>query len=166
MISCHAITLNGDELKKKIDNLKIIGWREWVTLPELKIDKIKAKVDSGARTSSLHAFDMKIYRRGGVDYVRFRIHPDQKSTKKTIVCHAKVFEFRRVKSSNGMSELRPVILTEIQLMGEKYKTEMTLTNRDEMGFRMLLGRQSIKNKFLLHTGKSFFNKIHVKKGSK
>lgn len=141
-------------MKKK--DLKIIGWREEIGLPDLGVKKIKAKVDSGARTSSLHAFNVEIYKRGSNEYVKFSVNPEQKSNKNEIECRAKVLEFRKVKSSNGHTELRPVILTSVVLMGEKWEVEMTLTNRDEMGFRMLLGRESIRKKFLIDTGNSFF----------
>ena len=141
-------------MKKK--ELKVIGWREWISLPDLEIKAIKAKVDSGARTSSLHAFDMEIYKRGQNQYVKFSIHPEQKSEKKEIECRAKILEFRKIKSSNGQTELRPVILTKVGLLDEIWEVEMTLTNRDEMGFRMLLGRESIRKKFLVDTGNSFY----------
>lgn len=141
-------------MKRK--ELKIIGWREWVSLTDLDIDMIKAKVDSGARTSSLHAFDIEIYKRGENKFVKFSIHPDQKSEKKEKECRSKILEFRKVKSSNGQVELRPVILTKVKLLDEVWEVEMTLTNRDEMGFRMLLGRESIRKKFLIDTGKSFY----------
>lgn len=135
--------------------VKVIGWREWVSLPELEVIKIKVKVDSGARTSSLHAFDMKVYKRGQKQFVKFKLHPMQRTSKGELVCSAEIVEFRKVKSSNGSSELRPVILTTVSLMGEEWDTEVTLTNRDEMGFRMLLGRESIRKKFLVDVGKSF-----------
>lgn len=141
-------------MKKK--ELKIIGWREWIALPDLGIDAIKAKVDSGARTSSLHAFDMEIYKKGKNQFVKFMIHPDQRSGKNEKQCKAKILEFRKIKSSNGQTEMRPVILTTVELLGEVWEVEMTLTNRDEMGFRMLLGRESIRKKFLIDTGKSFY----------
>lgn len=141
-------------MKKK--ETKVIGWREWVGMPDLGIKQIKAKVDSGARTSSLHAFDIELYTRRKVEYVKFTVQPDQKSKKGEIVCSAKVLEFRKIKSSNGQTELRPVILTTIELLGEEWEVEVTLTNRDEMGFRMLLGRESIRKKFLIDTGNSFF----------
>lgn len=143
--------------------MKVIGWREWVSLPELEVKQIKAKVDSGARTSSIHAFDMETYKRGKSEFVKFVVHPLQRSGDKEIVCRAKVHEYRKVKSSNGATELRPVILTPITLMGETWEVEMTLTNRDEMGFRMLLGRESIRRKFLIDTGKSYLGTPKKKK---
>ncbi len=143
-------------MKKR--DLKIIGWREWVSLPELGIKAVKAKVDTGARSSSLHAFDMTFYKRAGKEFVKFDIHPEQKNNTKTIQCHARVIEYRKIKSSNGMTEKRPVIMTEIELLDQKWQIEVTLSNRDEMGFRMLVGRASIKDKFLVDSGKSFYSK--------
>jgi hypothetical protein len=153
-------------MKEKV--LQVIGWREWVSLPSLGIDKIKAKVDSGAKTSSIHAFNIKTYKRGNKQFVKFSLHPEQKNAENEIECRAEVLEFRKVKSSNGQSELRPVILTKIKVLEDTYEIEMTLTNRDEMGFRMLLGRESIRKRFLIDTGKSFNTssekKIKTKKG--
>lgn len=145
-------------MKKK--TFKIVGWREWVSLPKLGVKSIKAKVDSGAKTSSLHAFDMEFYHRGDNEFVKFCVHPEQRTSHQTILCKAKVQEYRKVKSSNGATELRPVILTSINLMGESWDIEVTLTNRDEMGFRMLLGHQSLRKRFLIDTGKSFLGKRH------
>jgi len=136
--------------------LKIIGWREWVSLPDFGIDKIKAKVDSGARTSSIHAFNMEIYKRQKNKFVKFSIHPDQNTEKSKKTCRAKIIEFRKVKSSNGQTELRPVILTKVKILDDIRLIEMTLTNRDEMGFRLLLGRESVRKKYLIDTGKSFY----------
>ena len=94
---------------KKIE-LDIIGWREWINLKSLGVSKVKAKVDSGAKTSSLHAFDVKSYTRNSQDFVKFYIHPEQRTSKNEKLCHAKVLEYRKVKSSNGQVEKRPVIL--------------------------------------------------------
>ena len=145
---------------------EIIGWREWVTLPDLKIKKIKAKVDSGARSSSLHAFEISTYKKSGREYIKFKVHPDQRSTQKTIVCHAKILEYRKVKSSNGQTELRPVIVTPVRLMGQEWPIEITLTNRDEMGFRMLLGRESFRNRFYLDASNSYFGEKKIKRVKK
>jgi hypothetical protein len=150
-------------MKKLKKEMQVIGWREWLTLDELDISEIKAKVDTGARTSSLHAFDVESYTRNGKEFVKFKVHPDQDSTKNTVTCRAKILEYRKVKSSNGQSELRPVIVTNVELLGEKWPIEITLTNRDAMGFRMLLGRASIKGKFLVDTGKSYYCKALLKK---
>jgi len=147
-------------MKKK--ELKTIGWREWIILPDLGVKKIKAKVDSGARTSSLHAFDIKKFTRKGKEFVKFKVHPNQRNSEDEVNCSSPVLEYRKVKSSNGQTELRPVILTRVIMMEEAWEVEMTLTNRDEMGFRMLLGRESIRNKFLIHTGKSYLGSENKK----
>lgn len=152
-------------MKKK--EKMVIGWREWVTLDDLNLPPIKAKVDTGARTSSLHAYDLKFYKRLRKEFVSFKVHPVQKNTKKVVTCHSRILEYRKVKSSNGKSELRPVILTNVKLFDDEWPIELTLTNRDEMGFRMLLGRESIKNLFYVDPGKSFFGLKHAKtKGKK
>ncbi|MFK8139329.1 MAG: ATP-dependent zinc protease [Bdellovibrionales bacterium] len=141
-----------EKTKEKI----IIGWREWVSLPKLKIGRIKAKIDTGARSSSLHAVDLEFYKRNGNEYVKFKIFPEQKNSKKYIKTSARVIEYRKIKSSNGYTERRPVISTEINLMGQTWSIEITLTNRDEMGFRMLLGREGFRNKMLVDAGKSYY----------
>lgn len=143
-------------MKKKV--LKTIGWRELVCLPELEIKNIKVKVDTGARTSSLHAYDIETYKRGGKEFIKFKVHPYQKNSKTTVECKCRILEYRKVKSSNGQVEKRPVIETNVTLLGESWPIEITLTNRDEMGFRMLLGRASLKGKFLVNPGKSFYGK--------
>jgi hypothetical protein len=141
----------------------VIGWREWVGLPDLKIEKVKAKIDTGARSSSLHAFDVKIYKRSGGEYVKFKVHPKQRSSKPTVFCSAKIIEYRKIRSSNGQTELRPVIVTPVSLLGQIWPIEVTLTNRDEMGFRMLLGRESFSNRFYIDASNSFFgNKQQIK----
>ncbi|WP_241558827.1 RimK/LysX family protein [Halobacteriovorax sp. HLS] len=141
---------------------KIIGWREWVELPEIGVKSVKAKVDSGARTSSLHVFDMTFYHRAGKEYAKFSVHPYQKDDKTSIVCREEVIEYRKIRSSNGQVEKRPVILTNVKLLDETWPVEITLTNRDEMGFRMLLGRTAFRKKFLVDCDKSFYSKKRVK----
>jgi len=141
----------------------IIGWREVVALPTLGIPAIKAKVDTGARTSSLHAYDLKFYKRGGKSFVKFKVHPKQKDSKTTIKTHAPVIEFRKVRSSNGLETKRPVISAQVSLMGETWDTELTLADRDQMGFRMLLGRQCFRGRMLVDVGKSFCGEKAKKK---
>ena len=136
--------------------LPTIGWREWVGIPELKIKKIKVKVDTGARTSALHASNIQEFRKAGEQWVRFKIHPIQRNSKKTVESEAKVLEYRAVRSSNGKTENRPVIVTEVVLLGTSWPVELTLTGRDAMGFRMLLGREAMRHKFLVDPGKSYY----------
>lgn len=139
--------------------LPVIGWREWVSLPELKIPNIKAKIDTGARSSSLHAFDIKLFDREGQSFVRFKVHPIQRSTKETVEVEIPVLEFRNVRSSSGQIGRRPVIITPVEVLGKCWPIELTLANRDAMGFRMLLGREAIRGGFLVDSGRSYFNGI-------
>ena len=140
----------------------IIGWREWVSLPNLGIDKIKAKIDTGAKSSSIHAFDLELISKGKNRIARFIIHPLQKNTTKAIKLEVPIHDFRTVKSSSGHEEMRPVILTQVSVMGLTWPIELTLTRRDDMGFRMLLGRRAIRDKFLINAGQSFFGKKYLK----
>lgn len=136
--------------------LPVIGWREWVKLPDLGVKSIKVKVDTGARSSSLHAYDLHEFERGGEQWIRFKIHPVQRKTNEVIQTEAKVLEFRSVRSSSGKAALRPVIVTNIELLGLIWPVELTLANRDEMGFRMLLGREAFRRRFLVDAGKSYY----------
>lgn len=140
---------------KSKGQLPIIGWREWVSLPDLEIKSIKVKIDTGARSSAIHAFDIKPFFNGGKQKVHFKVHPYQKNSSKTITAEAYVIDERKVRNSGGASELRFVIQTTVKLKGFQWPIELTLTNRDVMGFRMLLGRQAIRNRFLMNPGKSF-----------
>jgi hypothetical protein len=135
--------------------LQVIGWREWVTLPELGVRAIKPKIDTGARSSTIHAHDVATFQRGNKTYVRFTIHPYQRSSKRAVVAEAEVVEFRHVKSSSGHKSLRPVIMTEIELLGQRWEIELTLAVRDQMGFRMLLGRQALRGRFVINPGRSY-----------
>lgn len=139
-------------------NLKqssIIGWREIIALPELGIGQIKAKIDTGARSSALHAFHVEELQRDDKKMVKFQVHPLQRNSKTTITTEAELLEYREVRNSGGVAQLRPVILTPIKLGEKTWTIELTLTNRDVMGFRMLLGRQALRRQFLVDPGKSF-----------
>ncbi len=136
--------------------LPVIGWREWVGLPELGVARIKAKVDTGARSSSLHAYSLQQFSHAGQNYVRFKVHPVQRKTVQVVEAVARVLEFRSVRSSSGKSERRPVILTQLELLGKRWSVELTLTNRDQMGFRMLLGREAFRRRFLVDSGRSYY----------
>ncbi len=142
--------------KKKTSSLSVIGWREWVGLPNLGIQTIKVKVDTGARSSSLHAFDVEEFSRGGAQWVRFKVHPVQRRNENTIEAEAEVLEYRSVRSSSGKASMRPVIVTDVELLGFTWEAELTLANRDEMGFRMLLGREAIRGRFVVDSGRSFY----------
>ena len=132
-----------------------LGWREWIALPELGVDAVKAKLDTGARTSSLHAFDMVRYEEDGRPMVRFEIHPRQRSSAEAVEVEAEVVDERWVRNSGGARELRPVIETDVLVGSERWPIELTLTRRDEMGFRMLLGRQALRKRALVDSGGSY-----------
>jgi len=148
---------------RKPEDRRVIGWREWLALPAFRVKAIKAKVDTGARTSSLHAFDLEEFRKGSRDMVRFGIHPEQRSSKRERSVEAEVHEWRKVRSSSGEAELRPVILTAIEIFGESWEIELTLTRRDAMGFRMLLGRQAVRGQCVVDPGRSYLNGRRSKK---
>jgi len=133
-----------------------IGWREWVSLPELSIPAIKAKVDTGARTSALHAFSLVTFEDRGRQKVKFHIHPLQNRRDVVVRCIADVIDRRRVVDSGGHSELRYVIRTQVRIGAQHlWSVEMTLTDRDTMRFRMLLGRSAIFERALINPGASY-----------
>ncbi len=137
--------------------LPIIGWLEWIVLPEIGITRIKAKIDTGARSSALHAFDLKTFELDGKPRIRFKVNPQRWDTNQIVIAEAELIDERNVRSSSGQVELRPVILTEVNLMNKKWQIELTLTNRKLMGFRMLLGRQAMRGIFLINPCKSYLD---------
>lgn len=137
------------------NNKIVLGWREWVSLPELGIDKIKAKIDTGARTSALHAFDVKVMESNGKRIVKFKMHPLQKNSEFVVECHADIVDERDVTDSGGHQERRLVIQTQLKIGELQYPIEMTLTDRDTMKFRMLLGRTALKPHFVVDPARSF-----------
>jgi hypothetical protein len=132
-----------------------VGWREWVALPDMGVDFIKAKVDTGARTSSLHAFELREITRQGLVMVRFLVHPMQRRAEPEIEVELPLLARRKVRDSGGKTELRPVVETRVELFGQSWPIEITLTRRDSMGFRMLLGRQGIRGRFVVDPGSSY-----------
>ena len=130
-------------------NKIILGSEEWCSFPELGIPAIKARVDSGAKTSALHAINIAPFVKEGINWVKFDINPIQNNLKTVIHCEAILIDKRIVKSSSGFREQRYVIQTEIKIGDDIWKIEMTLTNRDSMGFRMLLGREAMSGRILV-----------------
>lgn len=136
-------------MTKSPGNRIIVGSEEWCGLPELGIPAIKARVDSGAKTSSLHAFNIRGFKRGGVSWVSYELHPIQHNRKVIVRCESPVVDRRMVKSSSGVAEKRYVIETTMELSDQQWKTEVTLANRDSMGYRMLLGRAAMIDRILV-----------------
>lgn len=134
---------------------KTIGWREWIRIPALGIEQIKVKIDTGARTSALHALDIQRFEHDGVKMVRFRLHPLQRSKQEVLEAQAPVLDEREVRSSNGQVQMRIVIRVMMVLGGDSWPIDVTLTNRDMMGFRMLLGREALRGRYLVDAGRSY-----------
>ncbi len=137
-------------------------------MPGLGVAAVKAKIDTGARTSSLHAFDLTYFRRKGVRWTRFAVHPLQRTSKPEVQCEAPVVEMRRVRSSSGHVSERPVIQTVIAIGEQNWTIELTLASRDEMGFRMLLGRQALRKRCIIDPGRSYVAgpKLRVKRAKR
>ncbi|MRG59763.1 hypothetical protein GE115_07765 [Agromyces sp. CFH 90414] len=133
----------------------IAGWREWASLPAIGVPWIKVKVDTGARTSALHAFDVEEFERDGEAWVRFGVQPWQNSDEDAVVVESRVHDRRHVRSSSGHVDERIVVLMDVVLLGRELTVEVTLSNRDEMGFRMLVGREALRGVFLVDPGESF-----------
>jgi hypothetical protein len=132
-----------------------IGWREWVSMPELGVKRIKAKIDTGARSSSVHAFDVKTFFKEDQEFVQFSIHPAQGRDQPEIAAVAPILERRLIRSSNGEAEYRIVIRATLSLLGQQFPIDLTLANRDAMGFRMLIGREALRGRFVVDAQRSF-----------
>lgn len=149
------------------DKLLLVGWREWVQLSTLGLTAIKAKIDTGARTSALHAFEVRPFEECGVQRLEFKIHPQQRNTEKVVTCVADVVDQRVVADSGGHKENRWVIKAPLTMAGDTWPIEITLTSRDDMRFRMLLGRSAMNGRIQVDSASSYLlgRKRNLKKMS-
>jgi hypothetical protein len=131
------------------------GWREWVHLAGVDIEWIKAKLDTGARSSAIHAFDLREVTRDGQPWVRFSVHPWQRSAEDAADVELPIHDRRRVRSSTGHVEERYVVLMDVTLLDRTVTAEVTLTSRDQMGFRMLIGREALRQGYLIDSRRSY-----------
>lgn len=143
----------------------VLGWREWVALPGLGIDAIKCKVDTGARTSALHAFSVQPFEKNNQAWVRFGVHPNQQDETYEVWCEAPVYDKRIVSDSGGNKTERFFIRTELQIGDQCFPIDMSLTNRDTMKFRMLLGRVAMEGRYVVDVSQSFLHTLAQAKGN-
>jgi hypothetical protein len=137
------------------ENKPIVGWREWTSLPDLKIQHIKAKLDTGARTSALHTYFIEPLKGSKQPRVRFGVHPLQRTDKREIICTAEIFDERRIVDSGGHPEMRFIIRTILKMGDKAWPIELSLTNREQMRFRLLLGRTAIRESLRVDPALSF-----------
>ena len=147
----------------KINELKIIGSEEWCAFDELKIPAIRARIDSGAKTSSIQATEIKLIKKNDENWVRFVVYPLQKNNNIKIICRAKLVGKRSIKGSFGISEERLIIKVPLTIGEDTFEIELSLANRNSMEFRMLLGREAIANRFVINSGVKNVQKMYTKK---
>jgi hypothetical protein len=133
----------------------LIGWREWIVFPQFGDARVKAKVDTGARTSAIHATNIQPLEREGQAHVAFILYPNQDDDSGAVECEAPLVETRSITDSGGHEEERYVVSTDIELAGRRWPIELSLTDRNMMGFRMLLGRSAMRNRLIVRPDKSF-----------
>lgn len=147
----------------ELSEYMILGNAEWCSLPRLKIPAIRARIDSGAKTSSIHAVNIKEFYKAGERWVSYEVHPLRKHTDIAVQCESKVVDYRMIKSSTGVSQPRYVIKTQIEMGGKQWMIEMTLANRRSMGYQMLLGREAMVDKVLINPAEGFCLTVYSKK---
>lgn len=149
-------------------NLPIAGWNETASLPEFGVEAIRVKLDTGAKTSTLHAFNIETFKKSGKTWLKFEIHPLQFNDNHIISCEAPLVDLRNIKSSNGQKEKRYIISSLIKIGDYAWPIEITLTNRDEMNYRMLLGRTAMQNKLIVdpHRTHLLSKRVRTKKRQK
>ncbi|QWC86976.1 RimK/LysX family protein [Nocardioidaceae bacterium] len=145
----------GDDPVEAAQDPQVAGWREWVTLPDLDVAWVKAKLDTGARTSSLHAWDIEEFERDGRVWLRYTVLPWQDSSEDQVRLESPLHDQRAVRSSSGHAEERHVVTMLVRLLDRTVTAEVTLTNRDDMGFRMLVGREALRQGFLVDSSRSY-----------
>jgi hypothetical protein len=151
-----ASPTNGLKAKRRTARPRtLLGWREWVSFPEHGVPWIKAKVDTGARTSAIHARNLVRFTRGGKQWVRFTVSPWQRSSNDSVEIETVLHDERWVRSSTGQEEHRPVVLLPVAIAGELRTVELTLSHRPQMGFRMLLGRQALRGSYQVDPSRSY-----------
>ena len=141
-----------------MQDLKVIGSEEWCVFEEIGIPAIKARIDSGAKTSSIQAANAKVFERGGQEYVKFEVYPIQENRSINIECEARLVDRRTVKSSSGIAEQRFVIKTPVTIGQDTFDIELTLANRDTMEFRMLLGREALNHRYVVNSAETYLQK--------
>jgi hypothetical protein len=144
-------------MNRSEDQHTLIGWREWIGFPNFENVRVKAKIDTGARTSAIHADSVEIIERDGRAHVSFIIHPNQNDNENTVACVAPLIDRRAITDSGGKTEKRCVVSTLAHLGNQTWSIELSLTDRDSMGFRMLLGRTALRKRFWVQPDKSFLH---------
>lgn len=134
---------------------QVVGWREWVEFPDLGMGKIKAKIDTGARSSSIHAFDIETYWRGEEHWVSFKVHPLQHSDEQVVSCTAPIKDYRSITDSGGHKTMRYIIETTLGIGPDRFLAELSLFDRSDMLFRLLVGRTALKGRYLVDPARSY-----------
>ncbi len=146
---------NGHSVRSGVTHRQMLGWREWVSLPGLGIAAIKAKLDTGARTSALHAWDLSLRKVDGRQWIRFRVHPMHGDETASVVCEAPLSDRRWVTNSSGARERRYIISTDLRIGPSRWPIELSLTNRDAMEFPMIIGREAMRGRLAVDPAASF-----------